>query len=120
MVGDGGLAVHLGELASLAGSGAHVIVMVFNDGGYGVLRNMQEKNGFRRSGVDLHTPRFDLLAASMDMPYRLIQGPGSIADALADAVHRAGPTMIEVDVTALDPAPGAFVPPVHIPTEAHS
>ena len=120
MVGDGGLAVHLGELASLAGSGAHVIVMVFNDGGYGVLRNMQEKNGFRRSGVDLHTPRFDLLAASMDIPYRLIQGPGHIADALADAVHRTGPTMIEVDVTALDPAPGAFVPPVHIPTEAHS
>ncbi|MGK9272643.1 thiamine pyrophosphate-binding protein [Williamsia muralis] len=120
MVGDGGLAVHLGELASLAGSGAHVIVMVFNDGGYGVLRNMQEKNGFRRSGVDLHTPRFDLLAASMDIPYRLIQGPGHIAGALADAVHRTGPTMIEVDVTALDPAPGAFVPPVHIPTEAHS
>ena len=120
MVGDGGLAVHLGELASLAGSGAHVIVMVFNDGGYGVLRNMQEKNGFRRAGVDLHTPRFDLLAASMDIPYRLIQGPGAISGALADAIHRTGPTMIEVDVTALDPVPGPFVPPVHVPTEAHS
>lgn len=119
MVGDGGLAVHLGELASLAGSGAHVIVLVFNDGGYGVLRNMQEKNGFRRSGVDLHTPRFDLLAASMDIPYRLVQGHGIIGQALDEAIHRAGPTMIEIDVAALDPAPGAFVPPVHVPTEAH-
>jgi acetolactate synthase-1/2/3 large subunit len=120
MVGDGGLAVHLGELASLAGSGAHVIVLVFNDGGYGVLRNMQEKNGFRRSGVDLHTPRFDLLAASMDIPYQLVQGPGAIAGALAAAVDRNGPTMIEVDVAALDPVPGPFVPPVHVPSEAHS
>ena len=32
IAGDGGLAVHLGELASLAGSGAPVIVLVFNDG----------------------------------------------------------------------------------------
>ncbi|WP_207841959.1 thiamine pyrophosphate-binding protein [Williamsia soli] len=120
MVGDGGLAVHLGELASLAGSGAHVIVLVFNDGGYGVLRNMQEKNGFRRSGVDLHTPRFDLLAASMDIPYHLVQGAGSIAGALASAIDRTGPTMIEVDVAALDPVPGPFVPPVHVPSEAHS
>ncbi|MDL9947161.1 thiamine pyrophosphate-binding protein [Gordonia sp. ABSL11-1] len=116
MAGDGGLAVHLGELASLAGADAHVIVVVFNDGGYGVLRNMQEKNGFRRSGVDLHTPRFDLLAASMDIRYQLVQGPGAIGDALAAAADHPGPTVIEVDVEALDPAPGPFVPPVHVPT----
>ncbi|MGC4960893.1 thiamine pyrophosphate-binding protein [Gordonia sp. DT101] len=120
MAGDGGLAVHLGELASLAGSGAHVIVLLFNDGGYGVLRNMQEKNGFRRSGVDLHTPRFDLLAASMDIRYQLVQGPGTIVGALQDAIAHRGPTFIEVDVEALDPAPGPFVPPVHVPAaESH-
>ncbi len=118
IAGDGGLAVHLGELASLAGTGAHVIVLVFNDGGYGVLRNMQEKNGFRRSGVDLYTPRFDLLAASMDLPYRLVQGAGSIATALENAVAHPGPSIIEVDVEALDPAPGPFVPPVHVPSAA--
>ncbi|WP_439030530.1 thiamine pyrophosphate-binding protein [Gordonia terrae] len=117
LAGDGGLAVHLGELASLAGSGAPVIVLVVNDGGYGVLRNMQQKNGFRRSGVDLHTPRFDLLAASMDIPYRLVRGPGVIAEALEAAVQRGGPSFIEVDVEAIEPAPGPFVPPVHVPTE---
>lgn len=115
IAGDGGLAVHLGELASLAGSGAHVVVLVFNDGGYGVLRNMQEKNGFRRSGVDLHTPRFDLLAASMDLPYRLVQGPGVIAAALDDAIAHRGPSLIEIDVEAVHPTPGPFVPPVHVP-----
>ncbi|MDV6304512.1 MULTISPECIES: thiamine pyrophosphate-binding protein [Rhodococcus] len=118
MVGDGGLAVHLGELASLAGSSAHVIVVVFNDGGYGVLRNMQEANGFRRSGVDLHTPRFDLLAASLDIPHRLIQRVETFADALTDAIGRTGPSIIEVDVASVEPTPGPFVPPVHVPSEA--
>ena len=118
MVGDGGLAVHLGELASLAGSNAHCIVVVFNDGGYGVLRNMQEKNGFRRSGVDLHTPRFDLLAESMGIPHRLIQSADLFGAALTEAVERQGPSMIEVEVSAITPTPGAFVPPVHVPTDA--
>ncbi|MBY4275536.1 thiamine pyrophosphate-binding protein [Rhodococcus fascians] len=117
MVGDGGIAVHLGELASLAGSNAHVIVVVFNDGGYGVLRNMQEANGFRRSGVDLHTPRFDLLAASLDIPHRLIQRVETFADALTEAVGRTGPSIIEIDVASVEPTPGPFVPPVHVPNE---
>lgn len=116
MAGDGGLAVHLGELASLAGTDAWCVVLVFNDGGYGVLRNMQEANGFRRSGVDLHTPRFDLLAASMGMPYTLVQRPGVFEAALTEAVAARRPALVEVDVTALDPPPGPFVPPVHVPT----
>ncbi|MGV9737480.1 thiamine pyrophosphate-binding protein [Rhodococcus aetherivorans] len=116
MAGDGGLAVHLGELASLAGSDAWCVVLVFNDGGYGVLRNMQEANGFRRSGVDLHTPRFDLLAASMGMPYTLVQRPGVFESALGEAIATRRPALVEVDVTALDPQPGPFVPPVHVPT----
>ncbi|NLU82233.1 thiamine pyrophosphate-binding protein [Rhodococcus sp. HNM0569] len=116
VAGDGGLAVHLGELASLAGTGARCVVLVFNDGGYGVLRNMQQANGFDRAGVDLYTPRFDLLAASFDMPYHLVQGPGTFERQLRDAVAHGGPVLMEVDVTALSPTPGTFTPPVHIPT----
>lgn len=115
IAGDGGLAVHLGELASLAGSGAWCTVLVFNDGGYGVLRNMQQANGFDRAGVDLFTPRFDLLAASLGLPYTLVQGPGRFEQALADAVATRGPAIIEIDVAAVEPAPGSFTPPVHIP-----
>ncbi|MGW0183333.1 thiamine pyrophosphate-binding protein [Nocardia sp. NPDC003345] len=115
IAGDGGLAVHLGELASLAGCGAWCVVVVFNDGGYGVLRNMQAANGFDRAGVDLFTPRFDLLAAALDMPYTLVQGPGKFEQAFADAVATRGPAIVEVDVAAIEPAPGSFTPPVHIP-----
>ncbi|MYV60466.1 thiamine pyrophosphate-binding protein, partial [Streptomyces sp. SID4931] len=56
IAGDGGLAVHLGELLTLAQERPRLTLIVFNDGGYGVLRNMQDRYGERRSGVDLATP----------------------------------------------------------------
>ncbi|KQZ75609.1 thiamine pyrophosphate-binding protein [Nocardioides sp. Root151] len=117
MAGDGGLAVHLGELASLAGSRAWCVVVVFNDGGYGVLRNMQRANGFDEAGVDLFTPDFALLAASLAMPYHLVRGPGEFEGAFRDALAVRGPVIVEVDVAAVEPKPGAFVPPVHVPTK---
>lgn len=116
MAGDGGLAVHLGELASLRGAGGWCVILVFNDGGYGVLRNMQRFNGFDVTAVDLFTPDFSALARSMDMPYWLVRGPGTFEAVLGEAVAAHRPVLIEVDVSALDPQPGAFTPPVHIPT----
>ncbi len=35
IAGDGGLAVHLGELLTLAQEGPRLLLLVFNDGGYG-------------------------------------------------------------------------------------
>ncbi|MGJ3191561.1 thiamine pyrophosphate-binding protein [Paenarthrobacter sp. FR1] len=118
IVGDGGLAVHLGELATLAGTDAWCVVMVFNDGGYGVLRNLQEANGFARAGVDLCTPDFQLLSRSLNLPFWRVRGSGSFDAALEQAIEVRGPAVIEIDVTSLNPQPGPFVPPVHIPATA--
>ncbi|KRE35341.1 acetolactate synthase [Janibacter sp. Soil728] len=115
IAGDGGLSVHLGELASLRGTGAACVVIVFNDSGYGVLRNMQQANDMRRAAVDLWTPDFAVLAASMDMPYWLTGAPGTFGPALREAIATGRPTVIEVSVADLAPAPGPFTPPVHIP-----
>lgn len=116
IAGDGGLSVHLGELASLAGTVAWCVVLVFNDGGYGVLRNMQRANGLDVTAVDLFTPDFQAVARSVGMPYWLSQGAGGFEETLRAAVDARRPVMIEVVVAALDPQPGTFTPPVHIPT----
>ncbi|MFD4253772.1 thiamine pyrophosphate-binding protein [Amycolatopsis thermoflava] len=117
MAGDGGLAVHLGELGTLAQEKPWLVLVVFNDGGYGVLRNMQDHHGGSRAGVDLYTPDFSRLAQSLDLPYQLVSRPSLFAEALEKAVAQHGPAVIEVDVTALDPAPRPFVPPVPVPRE---
>jgi acetolactate synthase I/II/III large subunit len=115
IVGDGGLAVHLGELATLVQEQPWLVVVLFNDGGYGVLRNMQERYGGSRSGVDLYTPNFGLLARSLDLPYTLVNRAENFAEALEKAIAEHGPYLIEVDVTALGPTPVPFVPPVQVP-----
>ncbi len=38
LVGDGGLSLNLGELATLAQEKANVTLLIMNDGGYGVMR----------------------------------------------------------------------------------
>src|SRR5699024_4964973 len=68
LVGDGGLAVHLGELATLAQERPWVLVLLYNDSGYGVLRNTQDAYTQHRAGVDLATPDFSLLSSSMGLP----------------------------------------------------
>ncbi|WP_263247051.1 thiamine pyrophosphate-binding protein [Saccharopolyspora rosea] len=115
LVGDGGLAVHLGELATLAQEQPWLVLVVFNDGGYGVLRNMQDRHVGRRSGVDLFTPDFGRLAHALDLPHALVNRADAFAETFAKAVDHHGPYLVEVDVTALEPAPVPFVPPVHVP-----
>lgn len=118
LVGDGGLAVHLGELATLAEQRPWLVLVVFNDGGYGVLRNMQDHHTGRRAGVDLFTPDFARLAASFDLPHALVTRVDSFAEALDGALARGGPHLVEVDMTAVEPAPAPFVPPVHVPASS--
>jgi acetolactate synthase-1/2/3 large subunit len=114
LVGDGGLVVHLGELATLAEQRLDVVVMVFNDHGYGVLRNLQDHHLGRRSGVDLFTPDFSLVAAAVGLPYRPVKDASGLRAALVAALGDGGPSLIEVDVDAVGPMPRPFVPPVHV------
>lgn len=115
IVGDGGLAVHLGELTTLAQEAPWLVLVVFNDGGYGVLRNMQESLGSPRSGVDLLTPDYATLCRSMGLPHLRIADPGGVAATLEQAVAHGGPVVVEVDLAAYPPMPRPFTPPVHVP-----
>ncbi|MFJ5074529.1 thiamine pyrophosphate-binding protein [Streptomyces sp. NPDC088553] len=115
LAGDGGLTVHLGELLTLAQERPRLTLIVFNDGGYGVLRNMQDRHSERRSGVDLVTPDFALLARACGLPYLRIAAEEHAEPVLAEAVASDGPTLVEVDLTALGPMKNPFTPPVRIP-----
>lgn len=116
MVGDGGLAPQLGELATLAQENLPVTVVVFDDGGYGVLRNTQDRHVGRRSGVDLLAPDLASVARAFDLGYFNAPTPDDFAHAFEAAINAGIPQMIRVDCTALGPMPVPFVPPVEVPT----
>ncbi|WP_419853593.1 thiamine pyrophosphate-binding protein [Candidatus Poriferisodalis sp.] len=118
MVGDGGLAPQIGELATIAQENLPITVVVFDDGGYGVLRNTQDRHVGRRSGVDLLTPDFAALASTFDIAYANASTPDEFADAYQRATAARTPQLIRVDCTALGPMPVPFVPPVEVPRSA--
>jgi acetolactate synthase-1/2/3 large subunit len=115
IAGDGGLSVHLGEMATLAQQSPWLTLIVFNDGGYGVLRGIQDAHQQRRAGVDLLSFDFGRVAASVGIQYRLVRSAGDFDEALAAGLAAHAPFLIEVDMTAIGPMPKPFVPPLPIP-----
>ena len=114
LVGDGGLALSLGELATAAESGADIVLLLMNDGGYGVIRNIFDNAyGGRRCFADLKMPQFGLLAESLGVPYRRVAELGGFGPALAAALQAQGLSIVEVDMRAIGPfaARGGNFPP---------
>jgi acetolactate synthase-1/2/3 large subunit len=102
LVGDGGLALCLGELGTLAETGVDLVLIVMNDCGYGVIRNIQDAAyGGRRMYTDLQTPNFEKLAEAFDLPYRRISAAEDFSSVIGEAVVLSGPVLVEVDMTAV-------------------
>ena len=107
--GDGGFMLSIGELATAAQYSLPVIVCVFNDGGYGVLRAIQSARfEGRNTGVDLHTPDFAGVATAMGMKGFKVQGVDAFREAFADAVDHDGPALLDIDMASLAPLGGMF------------
>lgn len=103
MAGDGGFMLQLGELATVAEYQLPLVVCVFNDRGYGVLRVVQDAVLERRSGVDLHTPDFVKVAEGMGLDAEAVSGVGEFEPAFRRALDRPGPTLLDIDLDALSP-----------------
>lgn len=111
MQGDGGLMLSIGELATIAEYQLPVVVCVFNDRGYGVLRVIQDAVLEERTGVDLHTPDFVKVAEGMGLTAERVVGLDEFEPAFRRAVDRSGPTLLDIDLNAL--APLTFPLPAH-------
>ncbi|GAB4338040.1 MAG: thiamine pyrophosphate-binding protein [Dehalococcoidia bacterium] len=110
--GDGGFMLSIGELATAAQYRAPVIVCIFNDRGYGVLRTIQARTfEGRQAGVDLATPDFAAVAAAMGVRGEAVRGVAAFRDAFARAVDADGPVLLDIDMASLQPMGGLGSPP---------
>ncbi len=114
LVGDGGLQVNIGELATMVQERANVAVILMNDRGYGVIRNIQDAHyGGRRYYADLLTPDFAALAQASGLQFRRVTDLGTIGATLDEAMRERGPMLIEIDMVAVGPFAKQFAgPPV--------
>lgn len=112
MAGDGGFMVNVGEMATAAQENLPLIVVLFDDAGYGVLRNIQDAAYGRQVAVDLLSPDFVLLGQSMGFNSTRIGSPDEFVSALENAVDTKKTTMIVVDMEAVGPMAKPFGGPL--------
>jgi acetolactate synthase-1/2/3 large subunit len=102
LAGDGGCLFTCQELATAAQYGVQVVLVVFNDAGYGALRADQARHyGGRVISADLSRVDFVELARAFGVRGVGLSSLDQLGPALADALQRPGPTVIE----APSPAP---------------
>ena len=109
--GDGGFMFHATELATAAQYRVPVIVCVFNDRGYGVLRGLQA-NRFegRINETDLGAVDFVAMAKSMGVPGQVVRSVADFDRGYRDALATDGPYLLEIDMLALEPMKGSIAP----------
>ncbi|MCW2307810.1 5-guanidino-2-oxopentanoate decarboxylase [Rhodobium gokarnense] len=96
IVGDGGLQFTLAELGTLADCGVPVVVIVWNNGGYLEIRYCMESRGIAPEGVSPSPPDFAKVAEAYGIEAMVLDGPVGLAEAVADAVSRNAPFVIDV------------------------
>jgi acetolactate synthase-1/2/3 large subunit len=111
MHGDGGFMYHVGELATAAQYQMPIVIIIFNDGGYGVLRGLQSKQFGRINETELFTPDFVRLAESMGVKGLYANDVGEFDVRLSQAMQSSGPVLIELNVRNMQPLEGIVPAP---------
>lgn len=100
--GDGGISLCLGELMTMVDEQAPMTLILMNDLGYGVIRNIQEAHyGGRQHYSNIMVPDFALLAQAIGLPHQRVSDLADFPAALQAALGRAGPSVVEIDMIAI-------------------
>jgi acetolactate synthase-1/2/3 large subunit len=109
ITGDGGFMFNVQEFATAVRHRIPLVVVLFNDGAYGNVRNMQRHDhGNRVIATDLANPDFMRLAASFGIGGYRASDPGGLRVALERALAQNEPALIEVPCGTL-PDPWRFI-----------
>ena len=115
LAGDGGFILNLGELATMVQEACDMVIVLMNDKGYGVIKNIQDAQyGGRRCYVELHTPDYAKLCDSLALPHARCSSLADLPALLDKATAAKGPFMLEIDMLAIGPFKSSFAgPPVN-------
>ncbi len=119
LAGDGGFILNLGELATAVQEKADMVIVLMNDKGYGVIKNIQDvQYGGRRHYVDLHTPDYAQLSQALSLRHTRVSNLADVEAALKMALSESGPFLLEIDMLTIGSFKTAFAgPPVNAAVE---
>ena len=96
LIGDGGIQFTLAELASAVEAQAPIIILLWNNRGYGEIKRYMQNRGIPLIGVDLYTPDFLALARGFGCHAARANGFEHLRELLQTAARAERPTVIEM------------------------
>ncbi len=99
LCGDGGFMFNCQELAVAKQSQVPVVIIVFNDNAYGVLRPEQIRRYGRATAVDLVNPDFAALARSFEIPGEQVSTIKALGSAVSRAIDAEETRLIELKIS---------------------
>lgn len=97
LMGDGGIQFTIAELICAAELELPLIILLWNNQGYGEIRRYMQERGLPEIGVNIKTPNFEALSAGFGAGYRRITSEQQLLSALAEDVNGRQPVIYEVD-----------------------
>ena len=95
VAGDGGFDYGLAELAAAHQHGLDAVLLLVDDGGYGILREYQRDSFGETFSVDLAQPDFPALVEAFGVPVESAS-PETLGEALRRAFEHRGPAVVHV------------------------
>lgn len=97
LVGDGGYLFSSAELSSAIEANAPITILLWNNQGYGEIKNYMVSKQIAPIGVDIAIPDFIALAKAHGAEAFRLQHADDLPTLLKDAARRNLPTLIEID-----------------------
>ena len=96
--GDGGFLMNVQELETACRLRLNVVIVIFNDGGYNLIKWKSAGKFGSSSGLDFTNPDFVRLAESFGAQGFSITSPDSLDDILSMALSKEGPVVLDVPI----------------------
>lgn len=96
LIGDGGIQFTLAELGSALDAGTPIVVLLWNNRGYGEIKRHMKNRAIAPIGVDIHTPDFVGIARAFGWQAARAGSFSHLAELLRTACAAEHPTLIEV------------------------
>jgi acetolactate synthase-1/2/3 large subunit len=100
LVGDGGFQFTIGELAAAVEAKAGVIVLLWNNDGYGEIKTYMVERQIQPIGVDIFTPDFQAIAKGFGCQAVRVESYEQLGRELIAANARSLPTIVEIRADA--------------------
>ncbi|MDH3667826.1 MAG: thiamine pyrophosphate-binding protein [Paracoccaceae bacterium] len=109
MTGDGGFYMHLAELWTAVQENLDLTILVMNDGGYGVIRHIQDKAADGRRGFDvIEGPDLEIVADAARVPFWRVRSAAEFGETVRQAIATTGVALVEVDILSVGDFPPYF------------